>query len=210
MPKTIEKTAYQYSELSDRAKERARDWWIGCMDANDLDFVVDDFERVCEALGVSLAYKPVRLHGGGTRDKPQVFWSLGYTQGDYASFEGSYGYAKGSAKAVRAYAPQDAELHGIADRLHEVQRKHFYRLEASIKPDGRGHYSGREVEVTSSETGNDASEEAREEIADCMRDLAAWLYDALRAEHEHQCSEEAIAEDMAANEYDFDEDGRRT
>ena len=76
MPRIIETTVYTIDELSDAAKDNARIWYRdrGLHD-EWYDFVYEDFETICRILGVTLATTPVRLYGGGTRDKPQIYWS---------------------------------------------------------------------------------------------------------------------------------------
>ena len=75
MPRIIETTVYTIDELSDAAKENARIWYrqLGLHDGW-YDFVYEDFETICRILGVTLATTPVRLYGGGTRDKPHIFF----------------------------------------------------------------------------------------------------------------------------------------
>ena len=121
MPRIIETTVYTIDELSDEAKAAARCWYrqAGLHD-EWYDFVYEDFETICRILGVTLATSPVRLYGGGIRDKSQIFWSGFASQGDGASFAGRYNYARGSARAIRAHAPKDTELHRIADELQAV------------------------------------------------------------------------------------------
>ena len=97
----------------------------------------EDFEAVCGILGVTLRTSPVRLYGGGTRDKPHLFFRGFWSQGDGASFEGSYAHARGAARAIRAHAPKDTELHRIADELHTVQRRKLFpvaRLDPAAGP----------------------------------------------------------------------------
>ena len=138
MPRIIETTVYTIDELSDAAKENARIWYRdqGLHD-EWYDFVYEDFETICQIIGVTLATTPVRLYGGGTRDKPQIYWSGFSNQGDGASFAGRYSYARGAARAIRAHAPKDEELHRIADELQAIQRRNFHQLHASIRQQGR-------------------------------------------------------------------------
>ena len=116
MPRIIETTVYGIDELPDEAKEKARAWYRqeGLYD-EWYDFVHEDFGRICEILGVTLATTTVRLYGGGTRDKPRIYWSGFWNSGDGASYEGGYCHARGSRKAIRDYAPKDEELHRITD-----------------------------------------------------------------------------------------------
>ena len=112
MPRIVETTVFTIDELSDAAKENARIWYRdqGLHD-EWYDFLYEDFEAICGILGITLATTPVRLYGGGNRDKPQIFWSGFSFQGDGASFAGYYSHARGAGRAIRAHAPQDTELH---------------------------------------------------------------------------------------------------
>src|SRR5690606_10699911 len=125
----IETTVYEIHELSDDAKDRARAWYReGAGDWDWYDSVYDDFEEVCRRLGVTLKTRAVRLYGGGTRDKPCIWFSGFWSQGDGACFEGRYHYVRGAGTAVRRYAAQDRDLHMIADQLRAAQRRNFYQL----------------------------------------------------------------------------------
>ena len=49
--------------------------------------------------------------------------------------------------------------------------------------------------------------DAEDDVIQLLRDFADWIYRRLEEEYEYQTSEEAVAESMAANEYEFYEDG---
>jgi len=111
MPEVICTTVYQFPELSDIAKDKARSWYRELGPHDDWwDTVYEDFERVCEIVGIRLKTTPVRLMGGGTRAKPCIWFSGFWSQGDGACFEGYLSHAKGAAARIRDYAPQDATL----------------------------------------------------------------------------------------------------
>jgi hypothetical protein len=60
MPEVIETTVYTFEELDERAQERARDWYRQASAHDDWHVTVfEDFERICEILGVDLATRPV-------------------------------------------------------------------------------------------------------------------------------------------------------
>ena len=212
MPRTIETTVYTIDELSGAAKENARIWYRdqGLHDEWH-DFVYEDFETICRILGVTLATTPVRLYGGGTRDKPQVYFSGFWNQSDGASFAGRYSYARGAASAIRAHAPQDAELHRIVDELQAVQKRNFWQVQASIRQSGRYcHEYSMAIEVErDSPTWQPMTEGAEDAVIEALRDLARWLYRQLRSEYEHQTSDEAVDEIVQANEFTSTADGRR-
>eukprot|EP01036_Dinobryon_divergens_P015197 gene15197-20566_t len=57
-----------------------------------------------------------------------------------ACFEGYWSHAKGAAARIWDYAPLDATLHGIGDRLQAVQRRNFYHLTAEASHRGRYYH----------------------------------------------------------------------
>ena len=135
------------------------------------------------------------------------FWS----QGDGASYEGSYTYARGAARAVRAHAPKDAELHAIADALAGVQRPNFYQLGADIRQSGRYcHEYTMAIHVErDSPAWQDMTDGADTAVIEALRDLARWLYRQLELEYNYLTSDEAVDETIYANEWTFTADGHR-
>ena len=207
MPHVIEKTVFKFEELSDRAKEKAREWWRSC-EAEDCDAscTYEDAATIAEILGIDLRTRAAKLLGGGTRYEPCIWYSGFYSQGDGACFEGSYSYAKGAAKRIRAHAPQDSELRRIAEELQDLQRRAFYRLSARMAQRGYGYHSGcMTVDVGLSEGA--ATREQAEALTQLMRDFADWIYAQLRSQYEYVMSDENVNESIKINEYEFDEDG---
>jgi hypothetical protein len=212
MPDVICTTVYQFAELSDAAKDLARSWYRELGPHDDWwDAVYEDFERVCEILGIHLKTTPVRLIGGGTRRKPCIWFSGFWSQGDGACFEGYLYHSKGAAARIRDYAPQDTTLHCIADQLQVIQRRNFYQVVAEASHRGRYHHEyTMYVDVTrDSPTWQPQTEDAEEIVTEALRDLARWLYRQLQAEYDHLTSDEAIEEGIIVNEYTFTEAGRR-
>lgn len=126
-------------------------------------------------------------------DIDNIYFSGFWSQGDGACFAGSLSYRKGCQKAVRKYAPQDTELHAIADAWAAAQRPLFYRASGTVKHSG--HYNhefctsfaweheGREYGELS------ANEE--ETLQDVARDFMRWIYRQLEREYEYQYAWEA-------------------
>lgn len=211
MPEIIETTVYRLAELSDSAREKARSWYRDVDFEHDwYEFVFDDFVRIGEILGLSFKTRPVRLYGGGSRQEPRIWFSGFWSQGDGACFEAHYRYRKGASKALRDYAPQDETLHRIADVLQAIQRRNFFQLRAETTHCGRYHEYCMSVSVErDSPTWQPMAEGAEEAVIETLRDLARWLYRQLEREYEHLTSDEAIDESIVANEYTFNEAGRR-
>lgn len=199
MPHDKTETLYYFAELDDDAKEKARDWYRdGALDYEWWDCTYDDAIQCAAILGIRI-------------DK--IYFSGFSSQGDGACFEGTYEYAKGSAKAIRAHAPQDCDLGSIADRLQELQRSWFYGLSASVRQ--RGHYMHElctAIDVYDDrETCNWSRDmtEAEQDLKDLLREFMQWIYSQLEKEYEYLMSDESVDEMIDCNEYEFNEDGSR-
>ena len=212
MPRTVETVVYAIEELTEAAKESARAWYRGtCLEHEWHDFVFEDFETICPILGVTLRTSPVRLFGGGTREKPHL-WFRGFSnQGDGASFEGAFSHARGAARAIRAHAPKGEELHRIADELQAVQKRNFFQLHCTIRTRGNYcHEHSMAIEVErDSPTWQPMTDGAEDAVIEALRDLARWLYRQLEREYDYLTSDAAVDESIAINEYTFTAQGRR-
>jgi hypothetical protein len=212
MPRIVETTVFHLDELSEQARDTARAWYRETAPGDDWhEFVFDDFEAICAILGVRLATRSARLLGGGTRQKPCIWFSGFGSQGDGACFDGAYVFAKGARKAIRARAPKDGELHRIADALQTIQRRNFYQLRADANQRGRGcHEYCMTISVERDSPANQQmTADAEDTVVELLRDLARWLYRQLEREYEYQTSDDVTDEAILANEYTFTGNGRR-
>ncbi len=212
MPEVIETTVYYLEELSESAKDSAREWYrTRAFYYEWYSFLFEDFDAICEILGVHLKSRPVRLMGGGTRQDPCIWFTGFWSQGDGASFEGSYSYANGAAAAIRAYAPLDDRLHQIADDLAAVQRRNFYQLSAEIGKQGRYcHEYCMAIAVTrDSPVWQDMTADAEDVVIEALRDLARWLYRKLEAEYDYLSSDDVVDDSISESGFTFTGDGQR-
>ncbi len=212
MPHIVETTVYHLNELSEAGRDKARTWYREtAFDDDWYDCIYEDFETICAILGVQLKTRPVRLFGGGTRAKPCIYFSGFSSQGDGACFEAYYAYEKDASRKIKAHAPQDTELHAIADALQAAQRPNFYQLRADIIH--RGRYYHEFCMATSVErdspNAQDMTAGAEDAVITALRDLARWLYRQLQREYEYQTSDAVVDEAILANDYTFTETGRR-
>lgn len=206
---TQTRTMYQFAELSDEAKETARDWFRGCVESDEIDNDSDDRDTIAAILGIEFATRSVPLMSGKTRQEPKVWWSGFCSQGDGASYEGWYSYAKQAPRKIREHAPQDATLHAIADTLQTVQRRNFYRLQVTVTQSGRYYHSGTmRFDVTRTDD-IDVSESDSDTVCEALRDFAEWIYSQLSAQWDYVNSNEYIDDCITCNEYEFDESGNR-
>ena len=199
--RVVTTNVFQFDELSDDAKEKAREWFrAGSLDYEWWDAVYDDAERIAEIIGVEFSTRPVQLMGGGIRRDPCIYFRMN-SGNDGAGFDGYYSYAKGCAKKIRAYAPQDTELHSLVDSLVAEQKTACYSLTARIA-------SCRDTSVSVSVDG-ECGHWNESAVEQALSDFVSWIYLRLRDEFEYRMSDECVEEDIRANEYEFDENGQR-
>ena len=208
MPRTrvTEEVLYKFEELSDEAKEKAREWFRdGYPDHEWWDCTYDDAKTVAGFMGFEV--KDIGFSG---------FWS----QGDGAHFTGSWSASQVDVDKLREYAPQDTELHRIAEGLAEIAKKY---PEASMSIAHSGHYQHENCTRFDFEFGVDEAipygtpeykaaekviaedQDTAEELA---RDLMRWIYRQLEDEYNWLVSDEQVDETIIANEYEFTEDGK--
>ena len=204
-------TLYQYDELpTDEAREKAREWYRNASqdDTYWSEAVTDRFVTICEAIGIDLD------NMRGTK-RHAIYWSGFWSQGDGASFAGSYRAKPDAGEAIRAITNDEGEdePRRIADALADLSKR-FPELYASIKQSG--HYvhdmtMAVDVEVGEDEEGNplDAAAPLDEQVTELFRDLARWLYRELESAYEWVNSDGTVTENIQANEYTFTEDGKR-
>ena len=140
------------------------DWW---------DCATDDAKTIGALIGFEIS---------------DIYFSGFSSQGDGACFEGYMSYRKGGAMALKAYAPTDETLHGLADRWQALQARCFYQLGGSVKHSGR--YQHENCTSFDWEDTRDARralpEGVEDEATDICRDYMRWIYRQLETEYEYQ------------------------
>lgn len=204
MPALKQYLIYTFDELSEAAKEKAREWYRdGQLDYGWWDSVYEQADTAAKHLGIDIDRKG--------KHTPAIYFSGFWSQGDGACFEGSYRYKKGWLSALlHEFGPGDTlnELLSIGLALQEIQSKQFYKLEATCRHRGHYQHSGcMSVEVTHADSMYRDIGDAEDGIRDLMRDFADWIYDCLEKEHDWLTSDEQVDEALLANEYTFNEDG---
>lgn len=193
---TTTRTLYTFDELSPDAQKAAieashsinvdHDWW---------DHELSEAIRAGEKMGITI--KPGNFYFSG-------FWS----QGDGASFTGTYKYKARCVRAIKREYPSDTALHDIVEELAAIQKRHNYRLCATSEQRGTYYHSGTmEIDVWVGDDG-DAGEDF-DNVKRLLRRFADRVYRWLETDYEYLTTDEAIAETLRANEYEFTEDGMR-
>jgi len=206
MPKQLTVTAYSFAELNDKAKDKARDkfrehalqydWW---------DSIYEDADNLATLMGIDID----RKQKGGIGIEFSGFAS----QGDGASFTGTWSHKTDGAEAVRRDAPLDEKLHAIADELDALGRKLGPNVRATItRIDHRySHDCTVRVDLEDTEDEDREIDEAtRKEVQEALRSFMRWIYRQLESEYTYRMSDEAIDEDIEANDYLFTVEGSRT
>jgi len=212
--RTMQVQVYQFSELSDSAKEKAREWYREgeSQDFGSFGELYEPAETAAALLGITFAQNTVKLHGGKTRQEPNIMWSGFSSQGDGACFTGSYEFVPGCWETIRNEFPKDTVLHGIADKLAAMNGAlrllQGGKLAGTITQSGNYcHKYTMDATATNSVDGEELEAETSEQFLGVMRDFADWIYKGLEAEYDWRMSDEAVDENIEANEYEFDEDG---
>lgn len=216
-----ETKVYTYDELSDKAKEKARNWYReGNLDYDWWDCSYEDFANRAQELGIDLRQKPVKLMNGKTRYVPEIYFSGFYHQNSGSSFAGTWRASDMKLEALKEECPTEAELHRIGAELESVvkedaemsasitaHRDNWIRVEVE---DGETIAEQlNELEYKSPEyiTLAEACKNREETVIDAMRDFNHWIYKRLEAEYEWLNADEQVEESIRCNEYEFTEDG---
>lgn len=195
---------YTFDELSDKAKEKARNWFReACAYDEWWENTFEDAKQIAKLMGIEI--KNIYFRGFSS-------------QGDGACFEGSYAHKVASVAAVKEYAPTDKELHRIVTALALAQSEWRNAIKATVKHSGHYYHSRcTDIDVTldysawvdSEEATPDLTLQAEENITELLRDFMEWVYVQLEKESEYQNSDENIDGNIRANGYTFRENGKR-
>lgn len=195
MPETREITVYIIQELTGAGREHAlaklaewntdHDWW---------EYTESDFKRLCALFGLEIE---------------EIQFSGFSSQGDGASFTGSYRHIKGGLAALQDEAPTETDLHDAVRALNTIQRSRGYRLTAAIERISHHYSHSLTVRTTAYDSrGDEHLQEVSDAVGEVMRGLMDWYYRRLESEYEYRTSEAECIEFANANEYRFTADGR--
>jgi len=211
--RTIEVKVYQFDELSDSAKEKARNWYRqGTIGDNFYsESVIEDLLQIAPLLGIDIALHLVQLGKGKSRQEPSIWWSGFSTQGDGACFEGTWRASGVQPGKLKEFAPRDEELHRVATEIEKVAAADPTMTTSLVHRDRYYHKYSVDIDSkTESEEMPEADFLANHETAkEALRDLMQWLYDSLEREYDTTQADEQVDESIRCNEYEFDEDGDR-
>lgn len=191
MPTTRTIQVYQFAELDDSAKDKARDWFRSCMDSSDwnADEYVASLKRFCSRIGINL------------RD-----WSLGEQSNIQWEFDpiDHYGWDQfdQTGEHMRGYRLwkwfQNGNFIFSADEIREAVKGSCPLTGVCTDCplfDALGRFLDRPDKYT---TMHDLINEAMEDFRIVIENEVEYHY-----------SDESVDESILANEYEFDEQGNR-
>mgnify|MGYP000976801418 FL=1 len=210
MPKQRTTLVYQFDELDEKAKERAREWYRqgNYDDTFWSECVIDDAKEIGTHMGM---------------DIDNIYFSGFWSQGDGACFEGTWRASDVKADKLKEYAPQDKELHRIVSGLADLAKEY---PEGCFTVKHRGHYSHSACTSFDVELPREQKEELEydspeykalqiklnedeDALIELARDFMDWIYRTLEKEYEYLNADEQVDESIRANEYEFFQDGTR-
>lgn len=142
-------------------------------------------------------------------DIDKIYFSGFWSQGDGASYEGSYTYKKGALNAVKDFAPKDAELHSIVQKITDIQKPVFYRYEARMHVSGHYvHSNCMKVQIWNNQDCYDCiNNQDDQELTQLFRDFANWIYSQLEEHYNYLTDEKTIREWLRDQDHEFLENG---
>lgn len=191
--KTIKTKVYEFDELDDAAKEKAREWYReGALDYEWWDGVFESAKTAGACLGITV---------------DNIYFSGFSWQGDGACFVGSYAYRKGWRAALRTEFGGDTleNLEAIGQVLQDVQRRAFYKITASVVKASHMYSHENTVRIEC----EPYAVEIDDDVSAALRDFMRWTYHQLEGEYSWLNSDEQVDEAIEANEYTFTADGER-
>jgi hypothetical protein len=223
MPTTKTVVLYTFDELSDDAKERARDWYRrACADDNDYaKSVYEDAADVAELMGLDIRQRRGTNGRGETTWRPSIHYSGFWSQGSGACFDGSWraDLCLAQKGAVAANCPRDIELQRIAGEFERIAAAYPSAC-FSVKHRGHYYHSGctefdvdlvtdDELDAEPDALRAAAQSTAVNELKRAARDFMDWIYKQLESGHEYQNAAEQVDESILCNGYTFLENGER-
>lgn len=233
--RTTTETLYQFDELSDAAKERARQWWRegNAGDNYFSEYVIECAQTAGAMLGID--FDTAR----GRRSDPAIYWSGFSSQGDGACFAGTWSAAQVKPGAVAAEFTGDdyklnVELRRIAaefERIaaaypgayfrasHTGRYSHSGSVSFECEPGDAPHCIGGVYETDENGKYDPAYDGAKcqwrdafpeDDLIQAARDFMDWIYRSLESEYDYQNADAQVDDSIRANGYEFTKDGVRS
>jgi len=197
---------YEFGELSESSKEKARQWFREASQGDSFwsECVIEEAKEQGTNMGLKIE---------------DIYFSGFYSQGSGACYTGSWSAAdvkSGETAKDWGDSPATKEIRRIASEFEQFAKDW---PESSFSVTHSGHYSHEYCTNFEVSLGEDADNnekvspeqwrEASDSIIETARDYMRWIYKQLEKEYEYQNSDECIDENITANSFTFLADGTR-
>lgn len=223
MPHTRQEEVYYFDELSENAKDKARDWYReGNLDYEWWDSVYEMVEQAGKYLGIDVNQNPIKLMNGKTRLAPSIWFNGFYSKSSGSAYDAVWRASDVKSKALKTDFTTDIKLHRLADKFSrialsnpEISARVNSRRDTSITVNVElGETADErisELEYKSSEwhTQNALDGELRDALTEALNDFNHWIYQSLEKEYEWLNADEQVDESIRCNEYEFTQEGKR-
>lgn len=209
MSRVVETTVYEYHELSEDAKEYARQDYRESRFHNDdhwWDHVLEDAQRTAAVLGIEIRDSVFKTHDGGQGKAPAIYFDL---ESRSCTFDGRYKYKPDAVIQIQAEC-NDEVLHALAVNLTVAQIQAKLTTGTTWHVDIHGN-AGLKFSMDVEPDNEDYEGVGTGELAfiDPLTRFAVWIRKNLEAERDYQDSDEFIDQELEAQDWEFDEDGRK-
>lgn len=217
-----EKEHFEFNELSDQAKERARyKWREHCLLDDWWDHIYDDATAIGKLLGIEIGEQSNRTVSGRHINTPDISFDGLYDQDDNCSFSGViwiHRMKEASARIFQETGSSNDRLIQLAEETERIYNKATIawtarRLrgdESDTINDMRYDVSNHSHHFRSTVVAYEEDswhDEFTEAVQSLVTNFADWIYDRLKKEYEHLNSNEAIDEQIKESEKLFDVHG---
>lgn len=219
MSRQVTTTVYQYGELSDEAKARAREWLRSQEDQDWSSRARDYYENMATCLaflGIEVGKRTESWQCLDGRQLKRQVWGFEWTgfnsPGDGLVLRGSWAAERVDLAGLQEHAPQDVFLHTNCQQMAALMLRH-----PTAHADINTSSSGASMPyITIDNDGVDPDGEIplpiedRQTLRRLIKDACLWAYRQLEMNYESDMSDESIENMITANEYEFTEEGERS
>lgn len=203
--------AYQFMELDDRAKEKAREWWrhvdrhINIVSDADL---VTTFCTVANFCGWSISTSR------SSKAEPDVRYCYGPAPGDYVNWTGTWHANVVRLQELTDNYPKDEQLQNLCAAYAAIAMQWPDSVGTSDEG-SRGSYAeigwagAAQIDDTRSKEYNMAYLHSVQLFRANTQLLQGWMLHQIEVESDYRQSSEYIDEILTINEYEFTKEGER-
>ena len=197
MPQTVSRTCYTFAELSDKAKDKAiEDARQSAAEFWEADHTLDDALEILAMLGFHV-------------DNDGISYSGFCSQGDGASFVGTWYPEDVKVGKVAEHAPEDADLAVIAREIERYVAILDCEEDKGVAIVRRsGQYCHEMTVGFEFDWSEGIIEDTRKPFIEACRDLMRWIYRQLEADYTWATSDDTIRENLTEGDTLYRENGR--